>query len=155
MISDGEIRSVWPIRNQMAEPASGAADPKPNGRINSKRPTRSRMAESTASGQPEAGWPSQHQTIQSHVGRTPKSSGRLQLKANDRISIRRPIRSRMAESTSGGHRSRATSPTTGHGRTQAEVRRPRTNGRIQTAEADARQQSSCRCPRQRLLKLVY
>ena len=100
---DGEIRSVWSIR--------------------------SRMAESTSSGRSEAGWPNQHQAAdpkpngQINIGRSQKPIGRLRLKANDRINIRR------SEATSGGRRSRATDPTTGHGRTQAEVKRPNPDGR--------------------------
>ena len=154
------------------------ADPKPDGRVNIRRPTRSRMAESTSGGRPEAGWPNQHQAAdpkpdgrinimleagwpnqhqaadpkpngQINIGRSPKPIGRLRLKANGRINIRR------SEATSGGRRSRATDPTTGHGRTQAEVKRPELNGRSHTAEADARQRSSCRCPHQQLLKPAY
>ena len=86
----------------------------------------SRMAESTSGGRPEAGWPNQHQAAdpkpnsQINIRRSPKPIDRLRLKANGRISIRRPIRSRTAEL-----RPRL------NGREQtAESRRPKSNGRI-------------------------
>ena len=87
-----------------------AADPKPDDRINIRRPIRSRMAESTSDGR----------------------------------------RSRMAESTPGGRRSRATDPTIGYGRTQAEIKWPKLNDRT-----NARRRSSRHSSRQRLLKPVH
>ena len=104
--TDGEIRSVWPIRSRIAESTSD--DPKPDGRINIRRS--------------EAGWPNQRQ------------------KPDGRTNVRR------SEAASGGRQSRATGPTTGNSRTQAEVKRPGLNGRSQRAEADAGQRSSCHCP---------
>ena len=159
------LKARWPIQCQTAVEAEWpnqhqAANPKLDGRINSRRPIQSRMAESTTGGRSEAGWPNQHhaadprQDGRINIRRSSKPIGRPRLKANDRINIRRPKR-RIGRSPKPSDRPDDwPRPNPGRGRT-AGVRRPKTNGRSQTAEADARQQSSCRCPRQRLLKPAY
>ena len=91
----GRPEAGWPNQHQ-------AADPKPDGRINSKRPTRSRMAESTSDD------PKPHRAV-AEAKRPTTTEGK------------RPNQHQAADPKPDG-------------RTQAEVKRPRTNGRVQTAE---------------------
>ena len=68
--TDGEIRSVWPIRSRMAESTSG-------GRSEAEWPNQHRaVAEADRPTTTEGKRPNQHQTIRSHIGRSPKPSDR-------------------------------------------------------------------------------